>query len=152
MIVFFLEDEYGRSSNSFYEYDTYPRPVFAFSNTVRLRLSLQRPCDLALLLNCDILPRIEYLHVTLERSIRYSHQFDKRYDDSYYSILCANDFNSYRSRLPHLRTLHLQQMSLSNVIVLMQHLPSMNQLESLILVNCNVKGMYKQDYMRNVCH
>lgn len=90
------------------------------------------------------LPRIEYLHVTLEQSPCFSHLSCNRYEDLNCSTLCPKDFNSNRIDMTHLRTLHLQQVSISNVIVLIQNLTSMSQVVSLILVNCNAKGMYRQ--------
>jgi len=111
--------------------------IFTFPNTVRLRISLQHISDLALLMQYNTLPHIEDLHVTMETGIYTSHQLDNWYENASYSILCPNDLNTTGANL---RRLQLRQVAISNVIVLIQHVKSMCQLESLILVNCNVKG------------
>ncbi|CAF4015693.1 unnamed protein product [Rotaria sp. Silwood1] len=113
--------------------------IFTFPKTVRLRISLQHISDLALLMQCNTLPHIEDLHVTMETGIYTSHQLDNWYENAPCSILCPNDLNTIGANLPHLRTLQLRQVDITNVIVLIQHVKSMCQLESLILVNCNVK-------------
>ena len=139
-MIFFVLDEYHWLPKDFSEYITCDRELVTFPNTVHLRLSLQTISDLALLMQRDTLPRIEHLHVTLEKTLCPLDQYPKRYKDWAYSTLCPKDFNSSRADLPHLRTLHLQQVSISDVIVLIQNLRSMSQVVSLILVNCNVKG------------
>ena len=88
--------------------------------------------DLLLLMQYNTLPHIEDLHVTMETGIYPSHQLDNCYENASHSILCPNN-------LPYLRRLQLRQVAISNVIVLIQHVKSMCQLQSLILVNCYVK-------------
>lgn len=90
----------------------------------------------------DTLPRIEHLHLTMENGIYTSHQLYNGYEDTSCLTLCPNDFNRSRASLVHLRTLQLRQVAITNVIVLIEHVKSMSQLKSLILVDCNVKGMY----------
>jgi hypothetical protein len=126
--------------SSLAECATYCDQIFTFPKTVRLRISLQHISDLALLMQYNTLPHIEDLHVTMETGIYTSHQLDNWYENGPCSILCPNDMNTTGANLPHLRTLQLRQVAISNVIVLIQHVKSMCQLESLILVNCNVKG------------
>jgi hypothetical protein len=142
LILFVLDDNYHWLPKGLSEYVTYNRELFTFPNTVCLRLSLQKISDLPLLMQRGTLPRIEYLHVTLENSPCVSPQLRHRYGNLTPSKLCSKDFNSNRTDLTHLRTLHLQQVSISDVIVLIQNLASMSQVVSLILVNCNAKGMY----------
>ncbi|CAF2958401.1 unnamed protein product [Rotaria sp. Silwood2] len=113
--------------------------MFTFPNTVRLRLSLQHISDLALLMQYDTLPRIEHLHITMENGIYTSYKLHNEYEDTSCLTLCSKDFNISRSSLTHLRTLQLRQVAITNVIVLIQHVKSMSQIESLILMNCNVK-------------
>ncbi len=105
-----------------------------------MRLSLQHISDLASLVQCDTLPCIKHLDVTLEKTIDNTHQLYNRYEDS---SLYPKYFITSRASLPHLRTLQLRQVSITNVIILIEYLRSMSQVESLILVNCNVKGMYR---------
>jgi len=142
LILFVLDDDYHWLPKDLSEYVTYNRELFTFPNTVHLRLSLEKISDLPLLMQRGTLPRIEYLHVSLENSPCVSPQLRHRYGNLTPSTLCSKDFNSNRTDLTHLRTLHLQQMSISDVIVLIQNLASMRQVVSLILVNCNAKGMY----------
>ncbi|CAF1510539.1 unnamed protein product [Rotaria sp. Silwood1] len=113
--------------------------MFTFPNTVRLRLSLQHISNLALLMQYDTLPRIEHLHITMENGIYTSHKLHNEYKDTSCLTLCPKDFNISRASLTHLRTLQLRQVAITNVIVLIQHVKSMSQIESLILINCNVK-------------
>ncbi len=108
-----------------------------------MRLSLQHISDLASLVQCDTLPRIKHLHVTLEKTIDDTRQLHNRYKDSSCSTLYPEDFIASRASLSHLRTLYLRQVPIRNVIILIEHLRSMSQVESLILVNCNVKGVYR---------
>ena len=126
--------------SSLAEYATNRDKIFAFPKTVRLRISLQHISDVVLLMQCNTLPHIKDLHVTLETGIYTSHQLDNWCKNAPDSILCSNDLNTTGANLPNLRTLQLRQIAMSNIIVLIQHVKSMCQLESLILVNCNVKG------------
>ncbi|UJR07962.1 hypothetical protein I4U23_012241 [Adineta vaga] len=126
--------------SSLAECATYCNQIFTFPKTVRLRISLQHISDLALLMQCNTLPHIEDLHVTMETGIYTSYQLNNWYKNGASSILCPEDLNITGVNLPHLRRLQLGQIAISNVIVLIQHVKSMCQLESLILVNCNVKG------------
>jgi hypothetical protein len=119
---------------------TFCDQLFTFPKTVRLRISLQHISDLVLLMQCNTLPQVEDLHVTMETGIYTSHQLDNRYENAPCSILCFDNLNITGVNLPHLRTLQLRQIAISNVIVLIQHVKSICQLESFILVNCNVKG------------
>ncbi len=144
LILFFTDKEYDCYSNTLSEYIICHRELLAFPNTVRLRLSLQTPSDLAVLVTRGTLPRIEYLHVTLEKSVYVQCQFGNQHQESSCSSLCPEDFQSSQADLPHLRTLYLRQMAMSDIIVLIQHLASMSQIVSLILVNCYVKGTYRQ--------
>ncbi|CAF4307506.1 unnamed protein product [Rotaria sp. Silwood2] len=118
---------------------TYSHQMFTFPNTVRLRISLQHISDLALLMQYDTLPRIEHLHITMENGIYTSHKLHNEYEDTSCLTLCPKDFNISRASLTHLRTLQLRQVAITNVIVLIQHVKSISQVESLILMNCNVK-------------
>ncbi|CAF3913366.1 unnamed protein product, partial [Rotaria sp. Silwood1] len=131
--------KYFKWMSSLAECAIYCDQIFTFPKTVRLRISLQHISDLALLMQCNTLPHIEDLHVTMETGIYTSHQLDNWYKNAPCSILCPNDLNTTGANLPHLRTLQLRQVDITNVIVLIQHVKSMCQLESLILVNCNVK-------------
>jgi hypothetical protein len=140
-----LDNEYSLLSDGLNEYVTNNCQLLTFPNTVRLRLSLKKISDLAFIIQCDTLPRIEYLHVTLEDLAHISYQLCNRSEYSSCSTLCPKDFSSSQAHLPYLRILHLQQVSISDVIILIQYLSSMSQLESLILVNCDVKGMYSRD-------
>ncbi|CAM4865761.1 unnamed protein product [Rotaria socialis] len=133
------DSRYFKWMSSLAECATYCDQIFTFPKTVRLRISLQHISDLALLMQCNTLPHIEDLHVTMETGIYTSHQLDNRYENAPCSTLCLNDLNTTGANLPHLRTLQLRQVDITNVIVLIQHVKSMCQLESLILVNCNVK-------------
>ena len=114
--------------------------VFTLWKTVRLRISLQHTSDLALLMQCNTLPLIKDLHVTMETGLYTSHQLDSRLENAPCSTLSLNDLNTTRVNLQHLRRLQLRQVAINNVIILIQHVKSMCRLESLILVNCNVKG------------
>jgi hypothetical protein len=60
----------------------------------------------------------------------------------YDTLPCMKDLNLSQTSLPHLRSLQLRQVPIRNVIILMKHLRATNQVESLILVNCNVEGMF----------
>ncbi|CAF3776891.1 unnamed protein product [Rotaria sp. Silwood1] len=75
----------------------------------------------------------------MENGIYTSHKLHNEYEDTSCLTLCPKDFNISRASLTHLRTLQLRQVAITNVIVLIQHVKSMNQVESLILMNCNVK-------------
>ncbi|CAF1403453.1 unnamed protein product [Adineta ricciae] len=75
----------------------------------------------------------------METGIYNSYQLDSRYENAYCPILCPDVLNTTEANLPHLRTLQLRQIAMNNVIVLIQHVKSMCQLKSLILINCNVK-------------
>ncbi len=143
-LVFFfaLEDEWYWQSNYLNEFATDHHQILTFPNTVRLRLSLQRISDLALIVKRGTLPCLEHLHVTLEKEYFRHPSLNQSIHPSCPS-LCPEDLNSSRADLPHLRTLHLQQVSIGDAIILMQYLKSMSQIVSLILVNCNVKGMYR---------
>jgi len=127
--------------SSLAECATYRNQIFTFPNTVRLRISIQHMSDLVLLMQYNTLPYIEDLHVTMETGINTSHQLDNCYENASHSILCPNNLNNTTrvNNLPNLRTLQLRQVAISNVIVLIEHVKSMCQLESLILVNCYVK-------------
>ena len=126
------------SFNTFFDL---PPQLVAFPHTVSLRLSLQRITELLMLVQHGTLPRVKHLHVTLEESIPKWNLSTRQLEESSCLTLCPNDFHSSRSDLPYLRTFHLQQVSMSNIIVLIQHLSSMARLESLTVVNSNVKGM-----------
>ena len=95
---------------------------------------------MAILTQRAILPRVRHLHVTLERM-----QGDWDWQTGHANRvprfrLCPEDFHPSRSDLPYLRTFHLQQVFMSDIIVLMEHLPSMARLESLTVINSFVKG------------
>ncbi|CAF2123354.1 unnamed protein product [Rotaria magnacalcarata] len=75
----------------------------------------------------------------MENGIYTSHQLYNEYEGTSCLTLCPKDFNINRTSLVYLRTLQLRQVAMTNVIALIQHVKSMSQLESLILVNCNVK-------------
>jgi hypothetical protein len=87
-------------------------------------------------MHCNTLPHVEHLHITMETARYNLYQLRNPYGD----VLPSNDLITTGIDLPYLRTLQLRQVTISNVIVLLQHTKSMNQLESLILVNCDVKG------------
>jgi hypothetical protein len=92
----------------------------------------------------NTLPRIEYLHITLEQLRCFSHLCRcDLHKDLTCSTLCPKDFNLKQADMTYLRTLHLQQTSIGDIIVLIQNLTSMSQVVSLILVNCSAKGMYR---------
>ncbi len=115
--------------------------LLAFPHTVRLRLSLQQVTQLALLAQHGTIPRVKHLHITLEESIGKNYRWCGPDEKPSYSILCPNDLHLSQANIPHLRTFHLQQVPMINIIVLIQHFSSMAQLESLTVVNSNVKGM-----------
>lgn len=116
--------------------------MFTFANTVRLRLSFEDLSDLLLLLQSETLPRIEDLHLTVENGLYRSDQSHSGYENQSCLRLSPNDFlNRSESTLVNLRILQLRQMDLINVIVLIEHVKSMSQLQSLILVNCHVQSM-----------
>ena len=116
--------------------------MFTFSNTVRLRLSFQDLSDLLLLMQSERLPRIEDLHLTMENGLYRSDQSHLGYENQSCLQLSPNDFlNRSESTLINLRILQLRQIDLINVIVLIEHVKSMSQLQSLILVNCHVQSM-----------
>lgn len=79
----------------------------------------------------NTLPNIEDLHLTMETGL---HHLDEN------PSLSSNHFNTNEINLPNLRTLQLRQVSMNNVIVLIQNVKSMCQLQSFILVNSFVKG------------
>ncbi|UJR29379.1 hypothetical protein I4U23_010591 [Adineta vaga] len=132
------DSRFFKWKTSLTECATYFQQILTFPKTVRLRLSLQHMSDLALLMQCNTLPHIEDLHVTMETGVYTSYQLRDRYENLSCSTLCFNDLNTNEANLPHLRTLQLRQLAMSNIIVLIQHVKSMCQLESLILVNCDV--------------
>ncbi|CAF1444827.1 unnamed protein product [Adineta ricciae] len=141
MKLMFVEDgrhycENRLSSNTFFDI---PSHLVAFLHTVSFRLSLRRIADLLILIQHCSLPRVQYLHVTVEKSFRKWNERTRQYEELPCYKLCSNDFHSSLFDLPDLRTFHLQQVSMSDIIVLIQHLASIVRLESLTVVNSNVK-------------
>lgn len=106
-----------------------------------MRISLEKITELAILTQRAILPRVRHLHVTLERSEGDWDWQTGRVKRLPRFRLCADDFDPSRSDLPYLRTFHLQQVFVSDIIVLIEHLPSAARLESLTVINSIVKGM-----------
>jgi hypothetical protein len=133
---FVLDSDYFQWNSSLAECATDNHQILTFPKTVRLRLSIQHTSDLAALMHCNTLPHIEHLDITMETGRYNSYQLRNPYGN----VLPSNDLTTTGIDLPYLRTLQLRQVTISNVIVLLQHTKSMNQLESLILVNCDVKG------------
>jgi hypothetical protein len=126
------------SFNTFFDF---PPQLVAFPHTVSLRLSLQRITELLMLVQHGTLPRVKHLHVTLETSSLNWNPWTRQLEEPPCLTLCPNDFHSSRSDLPDLRTFHLHQVSMSDIILFIQHLSSMARLESLTVINSNVKGM-----------
>jgi hypothetical protein len=141
--VSFLDGEYfaGRKASltTFFNDSSFPLP--ALSHTVSLRLSLDNVTELAMLTQRAALPRVRHLHVTLEGSADDWDSWADRANDWPSARLCPDDLHPSRCDLPQLRTLHLQQVILSDIIVLAEQLPCMTRLESLTIVNSKVKGM-----------
>ncbi|CAF3874840.1 unnamed protein product [Rotaria sp. Silwood1] len=81
-IVFYFDNRYFKWGSSLAKCATYSHQIFTFPNTVRFRLSLQYISDLALLMQCDTLPRIEHLHITMENGIYTSHKLHNEYEDT----------------------------------------------------------------------
>jgi hypothetical protein len=141
-LFFVLDGRHFRENRaSFNTFSDLPPQLVAFPHTVSFRLSLQRITELLILVQHGTLPRVKHLHVTLEKSLLNWNVRTRQLEESPCLTLCPNDFHSSRSDLPELRTFHLQQVYMSDIIILIQHLSSMARLESLTVVNSNVKGM-----------
>lgn len=119
--------------------------VFTFANTVRLRLSFQHLSDLALLMQCHTLPRIEHLHLTMENGL---HQSPNGYENASSLRFSSNHFHQSQSSRMNLRTLFLRQIDMSDVIQLIENVESISQLQSFVLVNCHVQSMI--NYSENI--
>ena len=137
-----LDDRYFLdNSTSLDTFFNYSSPLPALPHTVSLRLSLENVTELAMLTQRAILPSVQQLHVTLEGSqVDWDWRTGRAKKFSRFR-LCPEDFHPTRSDLPHLRIFHLQQVSLSDIIVLIENFPSMARLKSLTVVNSNVKGI-----------
>ncbi|CAF1332373.1 unnamed protein product [Adineta ricciae] len=89
-----------------------------FPRTIRLRLSLQHIFELALLVQSDALPRVQDLHITLEDKVGYLFDWPIHRKISPSFTLCPNDLRPSQADLPELRTLHLQNISMNDVLLL----------------------------------
>ncbi|CAF1248225.1 unnamed protein product [Adineta ricciae] len=109
-----------------------------FSHTIRLRLSLQHISELTLLVQSDDLPRVQHLHITLQDKVGYLLDWPiyRKIPSRFTS--CPNDLRPSQADQSELRTLHLQNIFMSDVLLLIEHLPSMARSKSLTLIHCDV--------------
>ena len=92
-------------------------------------------------MQCQTLPRIKHLHLTMENEFDISHQSRNGYENLSSLKYSPENFRQSQSSLVNLRTLQLRQVDMTNVLLLIEHVESISRLQTFILINSHVQSM-----------